>query len=220
MADVTIRKADPKKAHKRTAAQKLHDAILIAELKLKQWTEHEITAEVNRRADGAYTLTRSQIHQDIEKLEDEWRARAAVKIDLLKGRQLAALDYAEKELWAAWERSKGEQISRSLSVDKAITPEGAQDPEVPEGDKILPKTKSGGRSTNKVNRKNGLGVPNFIALILQIHDRRAKLLGLDAAIKHEHSGPEGKPLDPGGHSFTLVLAGNHANPYTAPPAGG
>ena len=38
------------------------------------------------------------------------------------------------------------------------------------------------------------GDPAFIGKILDVHDRRARLLGLDAPVKQEHSGPDGGPI--------------------------
>jgi hypothetical protein len=44
------------------------------------------------------------------------------------------------------------------------------------------------------SKADGPGNPTFAKVILEVHDRRVKLLGLDAPVRTEISGPEGAPI--------------------------
>ncbi len=44
------------------------------------------------------------------------------------------------------------------------------------------------------SKTDGPGNPTFAKVVLEVHDRRVKLLGLDAPVRTEISGPEGTPI--------------------------
>jgi len=54
--------------------------------------------------------------------------------------------------------------------------------------------RSGWESLERSRKDGGPGSVAFVKVLLEVHDRRAKLLGLDAPTRTEISGPEGGPV--------------------------
>lgn len=130
-----------------------------------------------------YTLSESQVYADINRLRARWREEAIVERTTAMGEVLRSLRRQEEELWAAWERSK-EGVTRT-TLSKSARPAG---------------TEGGSATEREVKtgvKESSAGDSTYMRLILDIQQERAKLLGLYAPVKQEHSGPNGGPIPVG-----------------------
>lgn len=166
------------KAPKRNRGQKAADALFIEYHHLRGKSCRRI-AELLAK-ERPYTLSFKQISVDINKLILQWQADAKDAVAKEKARSLQRLNTLEEELWDAWEKSKKDEMSRTMGK---VANGGERD-----GDG------SDAKLTDSVRKVNRDGDPAFTRQILEIHDRRAKLLGLDAPSKQEISGPGGSPI--------------------------
>lgn len=122
-----------------------------------------------------YTLSYVTIFNDLKKIRAEWKANTLRDIGAIQEQELKGLDDQERECWAAWEKSK-------LAAEKKKQ-----------------RVRSGGAGTGQVaerseEREEQCGDPSFQRLILDIREKRAKILGLNAPEKTELSGPNGGPI--------------------------
>lgn len=122
-----------------------------------------------------YTLSYVTIFNDLKKIRAEWKANTLRDIGAIQEQELKGLDDQERECWAAWEKSK-------LAAEKKKQ-----------------RVRSGGAGTGQVaerseEREEQCGDPSFQRLILDIREKRAKILGLNAPERTELSGPNGGPI--------------------------
>jgi len=134
-----------------------------------------VNGERQSRIAQTLDLSESQVSRDAASIRREWRAAAIRDFDEAVSIALAKIDEAERQYWRAWERSKmplivTHQQQRNASED------------VDNGGATLTVTI---RSTERT------GTPAFLQGVLTCIDRRCKLLGLDAAQRHEHTGKDG-----------------------------
>ena len=167
---------------KRTPAMKLADLAFIERLVLRAKPTREIAELLS--AARPYKLSHVQVHKDIKKLEEMWLASAMKDISIEKQKMLRKLDVLESELWEAWDRSKQEEVQRTLT---RTTADGTASP-ADEGSTAAAKKVEAAR---KVTRD---GDASYTRQILEVMERRAKLLGLDAPTRAELSGPAGGPI--------------------------
>jgi hypothetical protein len=112
----------------------------VACLSLKGFTPTQIARmllEENDPASGtafaSLNSAKVTVLEDLKHLKRRWKESALRDYDALKGEQLQKLYLLERELWAAWERSKedGEEVTTAVKElrmrprRKAPTPEGA-----------------------------------------------------------------------------------------------
>lgn len=112
-------------------------------------------------------LSKSTVQRVLRELLAEWQARAASATDEIKAAELAKLDALERDAWAEWERSKMEWSKRSV---KTGGPNGKE---------------------TKVEKGEQCGDPRYLNVILGIHERRARLLGIEAPQKIAPTDPSG-----------------------------
>lgn len=105
-------------------------------------------------------------------VELEWKARAQEAIDQVKANELAKLDRLELEVWTEWQRSKADYQKRIVE-DRPPTVTGQS-----------------GRYA-RIETGASCGDPRYINLLLNIQERRARLLGLDAPNKTALTDPTG-----------------------------
>lgn len=117
-------------------------------------------------------LSKSTVQRVLRELLAEWQARAAAATDEIKAAELAKLDALEREAWEEWERSKKDWAKRSV---KTGGPNGKET-----------KAESGGQC----------GDPRYLNVILGIHERRARLLGIEAPTKVSATNPDGTEARP------------------------
>lgn len=161
-------------ATKRTRQQRVFDLEFIQNHHIRGRTVRQIAELL--AAERPYSVTFQQIHYDLKKIEAEWRERYSAKADAVRRKELAGLDTQEAELWKAWDKSKEEAEKKTVEQTKGGIGPG------------------GPRSRATVTKEGQTGDPAYMRLILDVRDRRSKLLGLDAATKQEHSGPMGGPI--------------------------
>jgi hypothetical protein len=167
---------------KRNAAQRAADLAFIERMVIRSKTSREIARLLS--AERPYTLSHVQVYKDIRKLEEMWMTQATRDIALEKQRMLQKLETLECEMWDAWDRSKTDETQRTVARTgpaSAVEGDGS-------GEKAATKKVEGVR---KVSRD---GDAAFAKQILEIQDRKAKLLGLDAPTRNELSGPGGGPI--------------------------
>jgi transposase len=110
------------------------------------------------------------IKSDVDHLTARWKEEALKDISQAKADELAKLDEAEREAWAAWHRGIGRKQVRT--------------------------TKTGGKEGGEISLRTEVlnGDPRYLGIILDCQARRAKMLGLDAPQRLEASGPQGGPI--------------------------
>jgi hypothetical protein len=156
---------------KRNALQLELDKQFIKELYLKGNSSRDIAAEISKIRD--YTLSHDTICQDIKEIKAEMEANLSLEVKGHISRALAKIDLQEKELWAAWERSKGTHT-------KTIT------------------TRTGKKKSTTVNQvavQNRDGNRQFQAELTKLDSQRRAILGLDQPKRQILQDEKGAPLE-------------------------
>lgn len=161
---------------KRTKSEVLRDRELIAKLRLRNRTLNGIVQDTG--------LSLATVKREIQAIEAEWRASANEAVSEIKARELRKLDQIETEAWAEWERSKLDWFKR-MQRDGSGSEESGPIHET--------KEEVGGR----------IGEPRFLQIIVQVQERRAKLLGADKPAKHALTDPEGEEERTGVMAFPV-----------------
>lgn len=184
---------------KRTVAQREADMAALA-----QWRIEGKSLATFRdwiAANRPYTLSLGLLYVDEKEVERRWSETQMHATTIAKTRMLAALDAQEREAWAEWHRSKQERMRRAM--EEAIM--GTDD----NGKPVL---RPGKRS---VTQENQLADVGYQRLILDIHDRRAKILGLYAPTRVEATGADGSPLAGMGQPVVNVIVNTLTTQQTA-----
>lgn len=141
----------------------------------------------------------SVIGTAMRKIEERWKAAATANHDAYIRQEVAKLDLQEAELWEAWEKSKQDTTTQSIAT--------TEDDDAPPDEKKEPEKRGRGRPPLKTKKtlakKTGHGNSAYMQLILQVQQRRAKLLGLDAPDKAP-TAPDGTPIVPQTHQMPAV----------------
>ena len=115
---------------------------------------------------------RSQITRDLQKVRAEWKESRIASYDERVLDELARIDRLEETAWQGWDRSILDAGTRTVKIVK----------------------REGGERSESWEREEGQsGDPRYLAEVRHCIELRAKLLGLMVQ-RHEHSGPEGKPI--------------------------
>ena len=113
------------------------------------------------------------LSKDVKTLEERWRTEALADITVHQARELEKLDQLEREAWSAWHRGIG-------TKKKTVTEKGTGG--------------QGTRARASVVTEELNGDPRYLAIIVDCQQRRARMLGLDAPLRSEHTGKDGKPM--------------------------
>lgn len=171
----------PKISTKRTKEQQQYDIAFCSELFLKGYTYRDIADKLNahNKARGLdYTISHANIFRDMKQALIEWKKLRLSNIDDYVHAELAKLDKMEAELWEAWEKSKtGKLRNKSRNSKKP----NKLDAEVNEPDYY---------GYSETATETSAGDPRFMDILLNIQQRRAKLLGFDAPAKVDITGIE------------------------------
>lgn len=152
-------------SRRRSPAEKARDAQQIAALYLQGYSQTEIAARLNL---GVATVCR-----DLKPYHERWQEEARRDIATRKAEQLAQLDQLLREYWEAWERSKAPR--KVSTVSKAAG--------------------GNGDGSATVRSEERTGDPRFLEGVRWCMERRAKLLGLDAPTRTEHTGADGRAIE-------------------------
>ena len=150
---------------KRTYEQQQADFAVIEELLGKHRNYREILDAVN--ALRPYKLTRQTVERDIRTIKKRFFDSFVGPLAERKVDECRKLERLEREAFDAWERSKADGMT--VSVTNPLNADGSPG--------------RGGLRTNNKRRRDG--DPQFLTILLRIHERRCKLLGLEAPLKME-----------------------------------
>lgn len=170
----------PSGYNKRTEEQRDYDISFCSNLFLRGYTYREIVAALNAdltKRGAGYTISLAMVYYDLQQTLIEWKRERLDNIDDYVTQELRKLDAMEQQAWEAWEVSKtGKQRTkektnrgRPIKTDATDT-----DPEYYGYDETTIETSAGN--------------PRFLDLLLNIQQRRAKMLGFDAPVKIEIPG--------------------------------
>ena len=161
-----IRKRAKPRMCKRTREQIEYDRAFCADLFLRGYPYREIAKRLNEdlaKRKMEYRLTESMVYYDIQQLLIAWKRDQLESIDQYITAELQKLDKMEVEAWSAWEISK-------QSKKKNKTKKG--------GNGLM-----GRQIMTEEATETTSGNPRYLDLLLNIQQRRAKMLGFDAPIK-------------------------------------
>ena len=173
----------PSKANKRTEAQKDADLAFIEHWATMGKTERDIATLLNAeraKCQPPYTLSRSQVRQDIMKVRALWREEMNKDHSDFVAAELKGLERQENELWKAWARSQEAGVIKT--TEKSPAP--ATGNEKPK--RRLLKV---GKTTIRTQFQTGEAA--YMNLILQCREQRRSLLGLDQPKRTEITGADG-----------------------------
>lgn len=161
-----VRKRAKPKMCKRTKEQIEFDRAFCADLFLRGYPYREIAKRLNEdlaKRKMEYRLTESMVYYDIQQLLIAWKRDQLESIDQYVTAELQKLDKMEVEAWNAWELSK--QKKTKNKTKKA-------------GNGLMGRQIMTEKATETTS-----GNPRYLDLLLNIQQRRAKMLGFDAPIK-------------------------------------
>lgn len=168
------------KGNKRTKEQQAYDIAFCSNLFLRGYTYVEIAnalnADLAKRGVG-YTITQQMVFYDMKQTLIQWKTERMDNIDDYVTQELRKLDKMEVELWEAWEKSKAgkERVKNRTSAKprKVLTEEEKQ---------------NDWYGYDETTNETSAGNPRFLDLLLNVQQRRAKMLGFDAPLKIEIPG--------------------------------
>lgn len=156
---------ETKERGRRRYSEIARDRKIIAYYYLRGKTQAEIAEFVD--------LSQSTISRDLSSLQNEWKESALIDFDAAKARELARIDLLEEEYWDAWDRSKRPKTETEKQASNR------------------------GDNTSMMSREKSVerdGNPAFLMGVERCIAERCKILGVYAAVKHEHSGGD-KAID-------------------------
>lgn len=174
------KKRKPKGYVKRTEEQRMYDMAFCANLFLRAYSYREIANALNadiKKRGADYEITFQMVYYDMQKLLIEWKRERIDTIDEYITQELRKLDKMEVELWNAWEVSKGGKVrekKRTSSKSRKVLTEDEK--------------ASDWYGYNETMNETSSGNPRYFDLLLNVQQRRAKLLGYDAPVKVEMQG--------------------------------
>lgn len=151
------------KENKRNDQQRRADLTFIEHWIVQGYNDRQIADKL--AADRPYRISRVQVLHDRHKIEAIWKAEMISDIDTIKRQELKELARAQSEAWAAWEKSK---LDAERTTKEMI--EGGGD---------------GGRKKASMTKEGQCGDVAYLRVLLDIQERRAKILGLDAPTKQD-----------------------------------
>ena len=166
--------------NKRSEEQRDYDIAFCSDLFLRGYTYRDIVAALNadlKKRGIAYTISLAMVYYDLQQCLIEWKRERLDNIDDYVTQELQKLDKMEVELWEAWENSKTgkrrEKNRTSAKPRKVLT----------EDEKT-----ADWYGYNETTNETSAGNPRFLDLLLNVQQRRAKMLGYDAPVKIEIPG--------------------------------
>jgi len=169
----------------RNATQKAEDVAFIANLRLRRVTYKDCLELMNARPHRE-PMSWASVRRIAKEAEDMWKKDAIAAIETGKAEMLAEIELVRQEAWALYEESKKSKTVKR--AEKAGAGDGRE-----------------GSTKQIVTVEERLGDVNALKLVLEAQERKAKLLGLDAAQKQELSGPGGTPLGIGTPKLTVIV---------------
>lgn len=141
--------------HRESAARE-REMELIAELYCKGWGLVKIGDKIG--------ISRTQVMHDLRALRREWVRSGIAKIEERVATELAKIDNLEAVAWMAWDRSKEDNMTYTVTTLEAK--------------KIPGKKKGPPRKKTQEIRKPSSGDPRFLERVSWCIDQRCKILGI------------------------------------------
>ncbi len=166
--------------NKRSEEQRIYDIRFCSDLFLRGYSYREIADALNRDLSArgmGYTITFQMVYYDLQQCLIEWKRERLDNIDEYVTQELRKLDKMEQQAWEAWEASKTGKMRTKEKTNKGRpikTDAEDGDPEY--------------YGYNETATETSAGNPRFLDLLLNIQQRRAKMLGFDAPVKIEIPG--------------------------------
>jgi hypothetical protein len=151
----------------------------IAALKVKGLSVRQIQARFE--LDGVFNPLTGRawsigvISEDMSAIDARWKAETIRDWGEWKRIELEKIDQIEKEAQTAWDRGIGK---KQKTIQEKTT--GGRE---------------GGGTKASVVTEDLNGDPRYLSVMLDCQKRRAQLIGFDAAMKTEHSGPGGGAIE-------------------------
>jgi hypothetical protein len=168
----------------RNDIQKAEDMALISNYRAQRMGYTTIMRLLNERPDRR-PISIGTVFKDCQKAEKMWIEKAVTAVETGKAEMLAELEVVREEAWKIYEASK-----KAKTVKRA---EKANS----EGD--------GERTRQIVTIEERTGDVSALKLVIEAQERKAKLLGLDAAVKSEVTGANGMPLGMDAPQLTVIV---------------
>jgi len=199
--------------NKRTEAQREADLTIISKLLLREnFTQSEIAEKISSERD--YTISSSQVMQDVKELYRRWRDAYLDDVDVLKGRELRRIDELESAYWDSYERSLqgAESYKEDVTEFKDTSETDSSDMIGNTDDEDSAPESNGKVERNARSRMKRLvsrkfqnlrdGEVKFLNGIQWCIDKRCEILGLNAPVKAEmtfdwRSEAQRQGIDPG-----------------------
>lgn len=166
--------------NKRSEEQRGYDIAFCSGLFLRGYTYRDIVAALNadlKKRGIAYTISLAMVYYDLQQCLIEWKRERLDNIDDYVTQELQKLDKMEVELWEAWENSKTgkrRQKNRTSAKPRKVLTEDEKTADW--------------YGYNETTNETSAGNPRFLDLLLNVQQRRAKMLGYDAPVKIEIPG--------------------------------
>lgn len=118
-----------------------------------------------------FGVSQPTISHDLKRIREAWRNSAIRDFDALRDEQLAKVDEAERRAWEVFERSREDAVKTRREVDA-----------------------DGKFGEGYMERVGQAGDLRALDTVLKCIERRCKLLGLDAPIKHAETDSKGNDV--------------------------
>jgi hypothetical protein len=120
-----------------------------------------LSGKVQSEIAQSLKVSQQVVSYDLKQCREEWQTSMLVAMGDIKARELAKIDLMEAEAWSSWYDSK--------------RPKETTTTEAVEGQ--VPQRKA------RVVKEASCGDPRYLSIVQSCWERRAKLLGLDAATR-------------------------------------
>lgn len=152
--------------NKRSEEQRAYDLKFCADMFLRGYPYRDIADALNKdlaERGMNYTISFQTVYYDLRQCMIEWKRERLDSIDEYITHELRKLDRMEQQAWEAWEMSKN--------------------------GKTKEKSRTGDRNGyNETSTETTAGNPRYLDVLLNIQQRRAKMLGFDSPVKIEIPG--------------------------------
>ena len=186
---------------KRNTYQALIDRHFIQEKLGENIPQYRIAEMLNARPGIPYSISARAISDDCRKIEELWRARTVAERTYWIAHTLRNIDKLEAELWRAYWRSTQNAESQRNEVTPGEMPLATDSPE-----QRKKKLKAATQKVIKTS-EGQCGDPQYLRLILDLQEKRIKLLGHEAPAKVEDV------TKPRPHAITAAEGVKYAEEY-------
>lgn len=172
--------------------QKIQVKRVIAKVTLRGGTQEKAAQQIKNEL--GISLSQSQVSRYLSDLKAQWLANTQQDVATIRAKEIAELDALKEEVYNEWERSKlnaETTTTKTVGVDekknkvdekknksKKYNPDSDLD-EDPRDTRLAVEIEE----THKVAGQ--CGDPRYITNLLNIQERKSKLLGLDAPVKQD-----------------------------------